>query len=387
VSRLVVSRCFSSLLLHFSVLCRRSAAVAPGQWVLKPAHSLGDGARWNAAVYGGFWEEAELLCVILRVDSGSARVCVPDADVGVDGLPLLSEIALGAVPDIRVSSVAARRVAARVTTRSRVPAPSSLDDVPFLDSAALAKSNVLHAISTVLRSNAKQEKPTDSRITHLERTEWAQLCSLDFRGAVSTIRTVHPLAETFDADFIHRFGYAGAQFTQTIVYRSADDLARLGCWLGQSNFNMFRRGCRPPTLRPKHVRFDQINVVHPSLSRTKIVLQYNISTNVLRVTTSYHRAGPFVRQELPNYLPHGPGCSEELEVAEEPGQQIADAPSLDEYSDTVLLSEEVEIDDATYQATSVGEECMLTLVAGNGPETRNVTRSYLITKVKESLSF
>ena len=117
------------------------------------------------------------------------------------------------------------------------------------------------------------------------------------------------------------------------------------------------------------------------------MLQYNISTNVLRVTTSYHRAGPFVRQELPNYLPHGPGCTEELEVAQELGQQIADAPSLEEYSDNVLLSEEVEIDNATYQATSVGEECMLTLVAGIGAETRNVTRSYLITKVKESLSF
>jgi hypothetical protein len=144
-----------------------------------------------------------------------ARGSACDADVGVGGFPLMSEIALGAVRDIRVSSVAARRVAAPLTTRCRVPAPSSLDDVPFLDSATLAKSNVLQAISSVLRSNAKQEKPTDSRITHLERTEWAQLCSGDFGGAVSTIRTVHPLAETFDADFIHRFGYAGAQFTQT----------------------------------------------------------------------------------------------------------------------------------------------------------------------------
>lgn len=327
--------------------------------------------------------------MILRVDSGSAWVYVPDSDVGVEGYPLMIKIKLGAVRDIRVSSLAARRVAARVrvTKRYRVPAPSSLDDVPFLDRAALGKSNVLQAMGSILRSNAKQEKPVDSRTTHLERVEWAQLCSSDFRGTVSKIRAFYPLAETFDADFNHRYGHTAVQYAQSIVYKSAEDLERLGSWLGQDNFNMFRRGCRPPILRPKQVRHDEINVVHPSFSRTKIVLQYNISTNVLRVTTSYHRAGPFVEHQLPNYLPRGPGCTEEFEVFQELGQQIADAPSLEEYSDNVLLSEEVEIENATYQATSVGEECVLTLVAGIGAETRNVTRSYLITKVKAALSF
>jgi hypothetical protein len=380
VSRLVVSRCFFISLF----LCRRTEAVAPGQWVLMPADSLGYGDRRNPTVYGRFWKEALLLCVILRVDSGSAWVCVPDADVDADGCPLMSVITLGAVRDIRVSSVAARRVAAPLATRHRVPAPSSLGDVPVLDREALAKSNVLHAISSVLRSNSKQEKPTDSRITHLDRAEWVQLCSEGFRGKVSNIRTFYPLVESFDADYRHRFGYAAVQFSQTIVYQRADELARLGCWLGQRNFNMFRRGCRPSILRQKQVYYDQINVVHPSLSRTKIRLQYNVSTNVLRVTTSYHRAGPFVQHELPNYLPHGPGCTEvpeELEVTQESGQQIADAPSLDEYSDNVLSTEDVVIDNATYRATSVGEDCELTLVSGIGPQTRLVTRLLIAERI------
>ena len=100
--------------------------------------------------------------MILRIIANSAWICVPDADVGRDGLPVLSEISLETARGIRVSSSATRRAAPR-RKLDRVRAPASLDEIPRLDPAALGKYNVLQAIYSVLRSNAKQEKPTDCR--------------------------------------------------------------------------------------------------------------------------------------------------------------------------------------------------------------------------------
>ena len=86
---------------------------------------------------------------------------------------------------------------------------------------------------------------------------------------------------------MRRYASAGAEYAQLTVYQSADGLVRLGLWLGQPNINIHRRGDRPKLCRPKPVYFGEINVAHPSCPRTKIVLQYNINTEALRITTSY----------------------------------------------------------------------------------------------------
>jgi hypothetical protein len=65
------------------------------------AGSLGYGTRRNSDVYGEYWEGALLLCTILRITANSAWVCVPDADVGCDNLPVLSEILLETARGIR----------------------------------------------------------------------------------------------------------------------------------------------------------------------------------------------------------------------------------------------------------------------------------------------
>ena len=97
--------------------------------------------------------------MILRFTANSAWVCVPDADFGRDGLPVRSDISLETARGIRVSSSGTRRVTAPLRKLYRVRAPASLNDVPRLDRAALGKYNARQAICSVLRSNAKQEKP------------------------------------------------------------------------------------------------------------------------------------------------------------------------------------------------------------------------------------
>lgn len=317
---------------------------------------------------------------------GSACQTPTSGAIFIYYLPVLSEISLETARGIRVSSCSAtRRVAAPRRKLHCVRAPASLEEIPRLDPAALGKYNVLQAIYSVLRSNAKQEKPTDCRHIHLERDDWSHLCSEEFRGTVSNPRAFFPLVESFDSNFAHCYGHAAMQWIQQIVYQSADELTRLGTWLGQENFNMCRRGCRPKILRPKLIYYDQINVVHPTIPRTKIVLKYNLSTSMVRITTSYHRAGPLVRNQVHNYLPHGPGC---VEVTQELTLHTSLEPAIDEYTDEVLLSEMVKIDNATYQATSlVGLNCQLDLVFGNGPDTLFLPRSQLIEKVKKALSF
>lgn len=151
------------------------------------AGSLDYGTRRNAIVYWGCWEGALLLCMILRFTANSAWVCVPDADFGRDGLPVLSDISLETARGIRVSSSGTRRVTAPLRKLYRVRAPASLNDVPRLDRAALGKYNARQAICSVLRSDAKQEKPTDCRDTHSERDDWIHLCPEEFRGTALSL--------------------------------------------------------------------------------------------------------------------------------------------------------------------------------------------------------
>ena len=63
----------------------------------------------------------------------------------------------------------------------------------------------------------------------------------------------------------------------------------------------------------------------------------------------------------------------------------ADAPADDEYTDEALLGQQIELGDATYEATSVDTRCVLTIVAGDGPATRDISRGGLVSKVATAL--
>jgi hypothetical protein len=364
-----------------------TTAVGLGQWVLESAAMLRHGASRDQAVNRAHSGRGMLLSMIVSVGAENATICVPGALIGADNLPELFKVVLSRVRLIRASSSAALREVPATQTL-RVPVPATLDDVPLLDRAALAKAALLHAIQNVLRSNAKQEKQTDCRYMHLHIDDWRELTSPEFCGSLSKISRNYPFIETFDAYYLHQYVSAPVQYSQSMIYRYADHLERLASWLGQPNFNMYRRGCRPPACRPRPVSNDQMNVVHPSFPWTKILFKYNISTRTLRVTTSYQRTQSLFSVHLPNFLPRGSGCIDatQQQQQQQPLTEPRETPAADEYTDEVLMEAQIDIDDGTYEVTSVGLTCELCLVHGHGPQTRSVTRFDLVPLVAASFS-
>ena len=195
----------------------------------------------------------------------------------------------------------------------------------------------------------------------------------EYVGTLSAIRVCYPLRESFDAEYMHVYGSCPVEHMQICSWRTKDELERLGNWFGQPNFNMHRRGNRPKLCVPMPVMFDEMNVVHPKYSRTRIVLKYNITTFMAKVTVAYQRVGPAAQGTAHHFLPGGDCAPPAMPVPTQPSEPVQCGE--EEYTDAVLQGEQIEIDSGTYKIIEVGPSCKVTLVAGSGTQSILIPRA------------
>lgn len=358
-----------------------------GQWVIERARAFdaGMGQRWSKQEYGKLADNATVLCYIGCVHDTYSFIYAPD-----DPAPL--KITNINVRRRRLSSITETKTAEGMSKAAQamdlVEPPTSLNDIPWPDPRKRDKQALLNAIQSILRSRKKQQKPTDSREVHLDYSSFLGLVEPQHRGHLSKIRTIYPRIEIFDANYMHSYGYIETvQYMQILTYRSAEELERLGAWLGQPNFNMHRRGNRPKELRPEPVFFDEMNVVHPKLIRTHIVIKYNVSTFMAKITISYQKVGPIAPGQESHFLPSG-SCDPPTVPVDEPlSEDVPRCAPADEYTDAVLQDEQVEIGEGVYKITDVGSTCTLQLVAGTGPSPHHASRIEAIRLIAVALGF
>ena len=322
---------------------RRLAPIVPGQWVLERAQAFDSdvGSSWSKETYGDLAEKTVVLCYVAALCGNFCMIYAPD-----DAAPL--KMTNENVRRRRMSRITELKTVEEMSYETRrmnkIEAPKSLDMLPFPNPRALDRSRIMDCIQSILRSRKNQQKPTDCRDTHVSMFTWEQLQQEQFKGSLSNIKVIYPLRECFDSNYMHSYDNTdGIQHAQILKYHNADELKRLGDWLGQSNFNMHRRCRRPKFCRPERVFYDSMNVVHPKFPRTGIVLKWNAATWALKVTVSYQQTPPVPPDMEHHFLPHGDCDPPPLPASYLNGDAQKQQADADEFTDAVLQDEQVEI--------------------------------------------
>ncbi|EGB03321.1 hypothetical protein AURANDRAFT_68102 [Aureococcus anophagefferens] len=343
---------------------RRHDKIVVGQWVRErvSAFDSNSGQRWSHVNYGALADKATILCYICAVHEHISYLYTPDDG---EALKITNENVrrrrVSSICEVKVSKSERRLSTETKNSVPRQPPPASLAEVPWLNPLARDKGNVLQCIQSILRSRGKREKPTDSRDIHMSFSSFEGITRSEYVGTLSAIRVCYPLRESFDAEYMHVYGSCPVEHMQICSWRTKDELERLGNWFGQPNFNMHRRGNRPKLCVPMPVMFDEMNVVHPKYSRTRIV------------TVAYQRVGPVAQGTAHHFLPGGDCAPPAMPVPTQPSEPVQCGE--EEYTDAVLQGEQIEIDSGTYKIIEVGPTCKVTLVAGSGTQSILIPRA------------